>query len=277
MKELRIDEIGYWSEIKLRIIHDYAREYAKILKANRFRFFYIDAFAGAGLHLSRRKKEIVLGSPRIALEIEPKFDKLFFVEIDQSRVDFLRELESVDTRVRVRPGDCNEILREEIIPEINGDRFNRALVILDPYKLNYDWGIVEALGKSGKVDLFLNFMVMDANMNMWHRNPATVRPDQSERLDRAWGDHSWWNVGYDISQSDLFGQPDIQKTGNATLAYAYQRRLRDVAQFASVPLPIPMRNSRGGIIYYLYFASQKPVAGKIVKYIFDKYRNRGIE
>jgi hypothetical protein len=28
-------------------------------------------------------------------------------------------------------------------------------------------------------------------------------------------------------------------------------------------------------VYYLYFASQKPVAANIVNHIFDKYRNRG--
>lgn len=36
-----------------------------------------------------------------------------------------------------------------------------------------------------------------------------------------------------------------------------------------------MRNTMGAIVYYLYFASQKPVAQNIVTDIFNKYRNRG--
>jgi hypothetical protein len=36
-----------------------------------------------------------------------------------------------------------------------------------------------------------------------------------------------------------------------------------------------MRNSTGAVVYYLYFASQKPVADKIVANIFKKYRDRG--
>jgi hypothetical protein len=35
-----------------------------------------------------------------------------------------------------------------------------------------------------------------------------------------------------------------------------------------------MRNTKGVILYYLFFASQKPVAKKIVDAIFDKYRGR---
>ncbi len=35
-----------------------------------------------------------------------------------------------------------------------------------------------------------------------------------------------------------------------------------------------MRNSTGAIVYYLVFASQKPVAAGIVEDIFRKYRAR---
>ena len=44
--------------------------------------------------------------------------------------------------------------------------------------------------------------------------------------------------------------------------------------FAQVPEPIPMRNSRSATVYYLFFASQKAIAGNIVRDIFNKYRER---
>jgi hypothetical protein len=47
------------------------------------------------------------------------------------------------------------------------------------------------------------------------------------------------------------------------------------AGFKRVPDPLPMRNGRGAIVYYLFFASQVEVAEDIVKDIFRKYRNRG--
>ena len=34
------DEIGYWSEVKLDIVRDYAAEYSKILSAQKFPALY---------------------------------------------------------------------------------------------------------------------------------------------------------------------------------------------------------------------------------------------
>jgi three-Cys-motif partner protein len=60
--KLKFDEIGYWSEMKLDIIRDYASEYSKILTAqNKPKLYhvYIDAFAGAGKHISRKTGDFV--------------------------------------------------------------------------------------------------------------------------------------------------------------------------------------------------------------------------
>ena len=38
--------------------------------------------------------------------------------------------------------------------------------------------------------------------------------------------------------------------------------------------PMPMKTKTNSVIYYLYFASQKPVAAGIVDEIFNKYRKR---
>jgi len=35
--------------------------------------------------------------------------------------------------------------------------------------------------------------------------------------------------------------------------------------------PLAFKNSRDAIVYYLFFASQKPVAEDIVQHIFNKY------
>jgi len=57
------DEVGLWSEMKLEIVRDYAKEYSKILsKQPRFKHIYIDGFAGAGVHLSRTTGEYIPGS-----------------------------------------------------------------------------------------------------------------------------------------------------------------------------------------------------------------------
>jgi three-Cys-motif partner protein len=56
---------------------------------------------------------------------------------------------------------------------------------------------------------------------------------------------------------------------------AFRDRLKSVAGFKYVPDPVPMRNSANADVYYLFFASQQPVAAQIVEGIAKKYRTRG--
>ena len=37
-----------------------------------------------------------------------------------------------------------------------------------------------------------------------------------------------------------------------------------------------MRNNKNAIVYYLFFAAQKPVASEIVEEIFARYRERRV-
>jgi three-Cys-motif partner protein len=62
------------------------------------------------------------------------------------------------------------------------------------------------------------------------------------------------------------------KLGSFALVDAYRKRLKDVAGFKFVPEPIPMKNSNGVELYYLFFASPNATANRIVEDIFAKYR-----
>ena len=82
---LQFDTIGYWSELKLQIVQQYAGAYSKIFSASRqqyFKYIYVDAFAGAGFHLSRKTGEWVAGSPLNALNIDPPFHEFHLIDID---------------------------------------------------------------------------------------------------------------------------------------------------------------------------------------------------
>jgi len=124
------------------------------------------------------------------------------------------------------------------------------------------------------IEIFLNFPVMDMNMNvLWH-DREKVQPKQVERMDAFWGDGTWQQAAY-VKRPGLFEEMD-KKTGNRVIAEAFQRRLRDVAGFKFVPDPIPMRNSTGSVVYYLFFASPNKTGAKIVEDIFGNYRDRGL-
>lgn len=278
MAEFKFDEIGYWSEVKLSIIKEYAGAYSTILNGSnmgklRGRHAYIDGFAGCGMHLTKGSKEFVPGSPLNALLVEPPFSEYHLIDLNAGKASNLKSLTADKPNVTVYTGDCNQILAEQVLPKFKYEDFRRALCILDPYGLHLDWNVIQMAGQLKTVDLFLNFPVMDMNMNVLWRNPAGVDQCQAARLTRYWGDESWKQAAY-VQQENLFGFDEVKLDNNA-VAKAFKKRLKDVAGFENVLDPIPMRNDQGGIVYYLYFASQSATGNKIAKQIFEKYRNRG--
>jgi three-Cys-motif partner protein len=274
-KSVKLDEVGYWSEIKHEIIKRYATEYSKIVASQgRFEHWYIDAFAGPGVHKRKGSLELIKGSPLHALDIEPPFRHHFFIDLNANKTEMLRDYVGQRSDVTIKPGDCNVLLRDEVFPKVQYSQFRRGLCVLDPYGLHLDWQILEEAGNMKSLEIFLNFPLYDMNLNVLQTNPAKVDRISIGRMDRYWGDHSWYDVVYD-GTLNLFGFDEKVAKAHEKLAEAFRQRLKRKAGFAYVPSPIPMRNSLGNTIYYLFFASPNAVAAKIVSYIFDMFRNVG--
>jgi three-Cys-motif partner protein len=265
MKKLRYDRIGYWSEIKLDIIKDYASAYTTIMSKQQnpsFAFIYIDAFAGAGRHVSRKTGEFIPGSPLNALNIQPSFHEYHFIDLEEAKILELEALGAEADNVFIYHGNCNEILPIKVLPRADYKRYCRALCILDPYGLHLNWEVIEMAGKMKSIEIFLNFPVMDINMNVLKHDKGKVDKDQMDRMNSFWGDKSWLQLLYTKSkQQRLFGEEPDEKVSNEELEVAFRSRLKEKAGFKFVPNPMPMRNSNNAIVYYLYFASQNE-AGK---------------
>jgi three-Cys-motif partner protein len=184
------DLIGPWSEVKLEILRDYAGPYSRIVAKNGFYHLYIDGFAGPGSHISRTTGEPVPGSPLNALRTEPPFREYHFIDADPARADQLREHAGSRQEVHVYAGDCNEILLTKVFPRARYEDRHRALCLLDPYNIDLSWELIAAAGRMKSIEIFLNFMVMDMNMNVLLRDPAKADPAQAARMTRFWGDES---------------------------------------------------------------------------------------
>jgi len=72
---------------------------------------------------------------------------------------------------------------------------------------------------------------------------------------------------------NFFSERELVKQDNAAIVKAFQKRLQTAAGFEFVPDPLPMRNSNNAVVYYLFFASQKPMAKRIIEDIFKKHRS----
>ena len=275
MKKPKYDVIGYWSEIKLDVIREYASAYSRIMNREPRikKHIYIDAFAGPGQHISRTTGDFVPGSPLNALLVQPPFSEFHLIDIERDKVDELRRVVGSRSDVSIYDEDANQVLLNKVFPRCLYQDYHRALCLLDPYALTVDWKVIEVAGKMKSVEIFFNFMIMDANMNVLLGNPDRIPNAQGQRMDKAWGDHSWRDLAY-LKEPGLFG--DIErKADNETVAEAFRERLNKVAGFKCVPPPLPMRNDKGAVVYYFYFASANETGGRIVSDIFKKYRDRG--
>jgi three-Cys-motif partner protein len=271
------DAIGPWTEVKLDILRQYAAPYSKIVTNNGFYHLYVDAYAAGGSHLSRTTNEVVPGSPLIALATDPPFREYHFIDADSVRVAQLRRYTENRPDTFVHSGDCNEILIQQVFPLALYKNRRRALCLLDPYNIDLSWEVVAKAGGMKSIEIFVNFMVMDMNMNILLRDPARADPSQIARMDRFWGDSSWHEAAYETNpQGHLFVESEQVKVedANEKVAEAYRKRLLNVAGFAYAPPPLRFLNSLGATIYYLFFASPNSTGGKIVDDIFNKHRVR---
>ena len=275
--ESPLDEIGLWSEMKLEIVRKYAGAYSRILANQpKLTHHYIDGFAGMGRHISKEAGMAVPGSPLIALDVRPAFHHHFLIDIDGDCVESLRRLVGQRPDVTILHGDCNKILLDEVLPQIQYRDFRRGLCLLDPRGLDLAWKVVAKAAELRTIDLWLNFPTMHINRNVLRRDPMLAVPSEIARFTRFWGDESWREVAYHRSgQILLFGEEEREKVTNEALAAAFRKRLKDVARFEHVPPPIPMRNSTNSVVYYLFFASRNGTANRIATDILRRYARRG--
>ena len=62
----------------------------------------------------------------------------------------------------------------------------------------------------------------------------------------------------------------MEKQPNEVVAEAFRKRLKEVAGFKYVPLPVAMKNSIGAVVYHLFFAAHEELADRIARDIFKR-------
>jgi three-Cys-motif partner protein len=276
------DIIGRWSEEKLDLLAKYLKAYSVIMSEQKKSwlrsYYYIDAFAGSVRPKAKADEQrYIEGSPLRALRTEPQFDGYWFIDVSSRRtslVEALRE-EFPDCMIDVRQGNCNEVLRNEIVPQISYASKRRAFVFLDPYGLQVDWETVRELANTKTCDIFVNFSVMGVTRLL----PKDQGPDPEvlEQLSKVMGSTDWVTQIYREppgTQLDLFGNPtepslSRDKIRAEWLASLYAEQLRSL--FPHVSKPVLMRNSTNSALYALCLASHNKTAIKITNDIFNKY------
>jgi hypothetical protein len=63
--------------------------------------------------------------------------------------------------------------------------------------------------------------------------------------------------------------PDAEASALNSIQKIQSGCLKEIAGFDFVREPLPMRNANNAVVYYLFFASPKPVAERIIEEIFS--------
>jgi three-Cys-motif partner protein len=273
----REDIIGKWSLEKLELLRKYLAGYLTVLTNQTWcrGYEYIDAFAGTGKPKTKEEQRYVDGSPRIALGLTPCFTQYHFIEQEDwrvARLDKLRE-EFPTHDITIYHGDCNKILREQILPELSYSSKKRAIAFIDPFGMQFEWETMEHLAETETVEVLLNFPVMAINRGVLRKHPEMISKTSRERLNRFWGTDDWM-VDLYMEEQTLFGPEIIKRPRSGReFGYVFKKRLGEIFRYCSIP--ILMTNSKNAPLYCMIFAGHNATGEKIAGEIFLKYEKAG--
>jgi three-Cys-motif partner protein len=233
---------------KLEIVQKYLGAYTIALKKQQFQLLYIDACAGSGSSIPRSAvidrsdverqsallnettvadtDQIIVGSAIRALSVSPPFDRYLFNDVKKANVEALKSevrqrFSHLSSRVQITQFDANEMLLN-ICNQTNW-RTSRAVVFIDPFGLQIRYETLEALGRTGAVDLW--YLVPVFAMYRQIRGDGGVLEDGGRSVDQALGTDEWRNVVaiQEEGPTDLFG-----------LSKKVSKRAVDIAWFENV-------------------------------------------
>lgn len=291
---------GDWTTDKLDCLREYLSAYTLIFHRNpvaqKLTTTYVDAFAGTGYRVPSRpslpsqepqlfdlgdidREAYLKGSARIALEVEHSFHRYLFIEKNPVHIQELERLKSEfpekADRIQTIKAEANSYLKDWCVK--TDWRQNRAVVFLDPYGMQVEWPLIQAIAKTKAIDLWLLFPLGVA-VNRLLTKGEPPPEEWAQALTRTFGTDEWKSVFYPQQKVlTLFGEEDVQckQAEIEQIGLFFVQRLKTI--FASVAdRPLQLCNSKNSPIYLLCFAAGNPkgapTAVKIAKYILEKKR-----
>jgi three-Cys-motif partner protein len=250
---------GQHTDIKLSIVEKYLKRYSAALHTWCNDVWYIDAFAGTGNRTVRVKArggdlfeestpeyiEQRRGSAKIAIDIEPKFDRLVFMDVKPKHVAALEVLrdENPGRSITVLQGDSNALIRAEI--EAQDWRRTRAVMFLDPYGMEVEWATLTAIASTRAIDVWYLFPLAGL-FRQAARSMEKVDDSKSRAITRMLGTDVWRDELYSAApaMADLLTgmEPPETRQRNANVAGLEQyvrERLRTLFSEVLDPFPLP--------------------------------------
>ena len=266
---------GTWTQTKLKILAKYLELYTGALKNQNFEKIYIDGFAGSGYvevsnknsklksaelpfpEFKKNERNLLDGSAKLAIQIEPRFDRYYFIERDKShciRLELLKsEFEDRCNDVSILQGEANEEIKK-LCNSLEWDS-SRAVLFLDPYGMQVEWKTIEIIARTKAIDMWLLFPLGIGVNRLLTKNFENLPKSWINRLNRLLGDESWQEDFYKpVKQQTLFvtEQKRVKAANMESISQYFERRLKNT--FAGVAPSFVLFNSVRNPIYLMCFA-----------------------
>jgi three-Cys-motif partner protein len=263
---------GAWTEEKLVCLQKYLSAYCRIFAENQraqfFETWYVDAFAGTGYipkpeleagslfpELEAEVTQYTEGSAVRALSLTPGFDRYLFIEQDAARAEELKKLKTrfpeKSGNLRVEAANANDFLLAWT--RATEWKRTRAVVFLDPFGMEVDWTLIEALAETKAVDLWILFPLFATNRLLVKSGKIPIA--WAARLTRVFGTSDWQKEFYETESSTLIEGFEITKkvADETKIKNYFVERLR--SKFAAVAEPMILRNRKDAPLYLFCFAA----------------------
>jgi len=287
---------GNWTEKKLKKVGDYLSAYSTIMRKKSFKFAYIDAFAGTGYRMNQSNssegqdiifdkselKEIEQysnGSARIALNIDPEFDKYIFLDKSRGNITELKKLieefPKKEKKIELNCTDANCWL----IDRCNNFKWqnSRAVLFLDPYGMQVEWETIKAIANTEAIDLWYLFPLGVGINRLLKKDIDKIPRSWEKKLEMILGTDQWKKRFYkEINAITLFGESKyfIKDVDFNQMKDFILERLNTI--FCGVAEnPLLLCNSKNNPLYLLCFASGNPKGSKIAVNIAEDIMLKG--
>lgn len=257
---------GIWTRIKLEALQNYLVAFNTALSKQNFTRIYIDAFAGTGrcdITVDGEKTSID-GSARRALATDPPFDMYTFIELRAKKLVALKALEAE------YPGKSIEVIRDDanaalkMLCEKYAWRNERAVLFLDPFGMHVEWTTLQAIAKTGAIDVWYLFPYSGLYRQA-AKNADAMDSDKEESITRLLGTDEWRQVFYAPKrQASLFGgdDGDEREADHRQMLDFVSKRLKELFPAVTDPKILyqagDSKNPSGAPLFALYFAASNP-------------------
>ena len=217
------------TDLKLSLVEAYLKHFTIALRGKFPQLWYFDAFAGTGertVRVAARDGDLFdeaipesverrRGSASIAIDVDPPFDQIVFVEKRAKSIAALRTLrdQHKGRNIEVIAGDANcELV--EAIGRADWSR-TRAAMFLDPYGMNVDWETLKAVASTRAIDVWYLFS-LSGLYRQAARNAEAIDSTKRAAITRILGTDEWERELYaPPAQGDLWDDTaELQRTAD---------------------------------------------------------------